>query len=116
MYHFEDYKGKVIELSKTITYEELLKTGCQISRVDPRENNVSIKFMFNANVATTPIQPRDDGDVKNFTQLNCTNGKLSVPLCIIKDKKNDNHEYESVINIDFNTQTMSDFNDENRKV
>ena len=25
MYHFEDCKGKNIELSKTITYEELLK-------------------------------------------------------------------------------------------
>ena len=94
MNHFEGYKCKVIELSMTITYEELLKIVCQILRVDPRENNVSMKYMFNANVPTTPIQLRDDGDIKNFTQLNCTNGKLSVLLCIRKDKKNDNHEYE----------------------
>ena len=28
MYHFEGCKGKGIELSKTITYDELLKTVC----------------------------------------------------------------------------------------
>ena len=46
--------------------------------------------------------------------MNCTDGKLPIPLCITIEKKNDNHEYESIINIDFNTQTVSDFNDENR--
>ena len=46
--------------------------------------------------------------------MNYTDGKLLVPLCTIIEKKNDNHEYESIINIDFNTQPVSDFNDENR--
>ena len=55
MYHFEGCNGKSIELSKIITYEELLKTICKIMRVDPRENSV-----FNANIPTTPIQLRDD--------------------------------------------------------
>ena len=64
MYHFEGCKGKGIELSKTITYEEFLKTVCHILRVYPRGNNVSMKYMFNANIPTTPIQLRDDGDVK----------------------------------------------------
>ena len=111
MYYFEGCKG--IELSKTITYEELLNIICQILRVDPRENNISMKYMFSTNIPTTPIQLRDYGYVKNFIQLNCIDDKLLVPLCIITEKKNDNHEYESIINIDFNTQPVSDFNDEN---
>ena len=53
MYHFEGCKVKCIELSKTITYEELLKTVCQILRVYPRENNVSMKFIFNVSIPTT---------------------------------------------------------------
>ena len=114
MYLFEGCKGKGIELSKTITYEELLKTVYQILRVDPRESDVSMKYMFNANMPTTPIQLREDVDVKFFIRLNCTDGMLPVSLCISIDKKNDNHEYELIINIDFNTQPVSDFNDENR--
>ena len=66
MYHFKGCKGKGIELSKTITYEELLKTVCQILRVNPRESNASMKYVFNANIPTTLIQLRDDGDVKFF--------------------------------------------------
>ena len=62
MYHFEGCKGIGFELSKTVTYEGLLKTVCQILRVDPKENNVSMKYMFNDNIPTTPIQLRDDGD------------------------------------------------------
>ena len=46
--------------------------------------------------------------------MNCIDGQLLVPLCITTEKKNDNHEYESIIIIDFNTQPVSDFNDENR--
>ena len=45
--------------------------------------------------------------------MNYTDGKLLVLLCITTDKKNDNHEYESIININFNTQHVSDFNDKN---
>ena len=72
-----------------------------------------MKYVCNANIPTTPIQLRDDEDVKFFIWLNCTDGKLLVPLCITTEKKNDNHEYESIINTDFNTQPVSDFNDEN---
>ena len=87
----------------------------KILRVYPRENNVSMKYVFNVNIPITPIQLRDDGDVNfSFDWLNCIDGKLLVPLCITTEKKNDNHEYESIINIDFNTQRVSDFNDENR--
>ena len=74
MYHFVGCKGEGIELSKTITYEEFLKTICQILRVDPRESNVSMKYVFNVNIPTTTIQLRDDGDVKFFIRLNCIDG------------------------------------------
>ena len=76
--HFEGCKGKSIELSKTIKYEELLETICQILRVNPRENNVSMKLVFNVNIPTTPIQLRNDGDVKIFIRLNCINSKFIV--------------------------------------
>ena len=36
---------------------------------------------------------------------------LKLLALITTEKKNDRHEYESIINIDFSTQTMSDFND-----
>ena len=55
MYHFEGCKGKGIELSKTITYEELLKTVCQILRVDPRESNVSMKYVSRPDSRSYPI-------------------------------------------------------------
>ena len=61
-----------------------------------------MKYVFNDNIPTTLIQLRDDGEVNFFIRLNCTDGKLLVPLCITTEKKNDNHEYESIINIDFN--------------
>ena len=110
MYRFEGCKDKGIELSKTITYEELLKIVYQILRVDARENNVSLKYVFNANIPTTPILLRGDGDVKILIRLNFTVGKLSVPLCMTIKKKNDNYEYESIIHIDY----VSDCSDENR--
>ena len=83
--HFEGCKG--IELSKTITYEEMLKTICQILRVDQRENNVSMKYVFNANIPTTHIQLRDDRDVKCFIQLNCTDGKLIASSIMYHNKE-----------------------------
>ena len=54
MYYFKSCKSKGIELCKTITYEELLKTICQILRVDPRESNVLIKYVFSANIPVMP--------------------------------------------------------------
>ena len=90
-----------------------------------------MKYVFNGNI---PIQLRDDGDVKIFIRLNCTYGKLSVPLCITIEKRSGNHGYESIINIDFcshtlfrvekeinmdpifinNSESLSGFDDENR--
>ena len=67
-----------------------------------------MKYVFNGNIPTTPIQLRDDGDVKFFIHLNCTDGKLQVPLCITIEKKNGNHQYESIINTDFSSHTLSE--------
>ena len=53
----------------------------------PREHNVSMKYVFNANIPTTSIQLRDDGDVKIFNPLNCTSYKLPVSLSITLRKE-----------------------------
>ena len=71
-------------------------------------------YRYSVTIPTTPIQLRDDGNVKIFIRLNCTDSKFPVSLCITTGKKNVNHEYKSNINIDFNTQHVSDFNDENK--
>ena len=76
IYYFEGFQGKGIELKKTTTYEELLKIVCHILKVDPTEHNLLMKYVFNGNIPSTPIQLRDDGDVKIFICLNCTDGKL----------------------------------------
>ena len=57
-----------------------------------------MKYVFNANIPTSSIQLTDDEDVKFFIGLNCTNGKLSVPLCITVEKRNDNHNQKSICN------------------
>ncbi|KAL6319991.1 hypothetical protein AAG906_037068 [Vitis piasezkii] len=57
-----------------------------------------MKYVFNANIPTSPIQLIDDGDVKFFIVLNCTNGKLPVPLCITVEKRIDNHNQKSICN------------------
>ncbi|KAL6313415.1 hypothetical protein AAG906_002804 [Vitis piasezkii] len=57
-----------------------------------------MKYVFNANIPTSPIQLTNDGDVKFFIGLNCTNGKLSVPLCITVEKRIDNHNQKSICN------------------
>ncbi|KAL6347643.1 hypothetical protein AAG906_026171 [Vitis piasezkii] len=74
MYYFEGCQGKGIELKKTTTYEELFKIVCHILKVDPTEHNLSMKYVFNGNIPSTPIQLRDDEDVKIFIRLNCTDG------------------------------------------
>ena len=107
MYYFEGCQGKGIELKKSTTYEELLKIVCHILKVDTTKHNLSMKYVFNGNIPSTPIQLRDDGDVKFFIHLNCTNGKLSVPLYITIEKRSGNHGYESIINIDFSSHTLS---------
>ena len=107
IYYFEGCQGKGIELKKTTTYEELLKIVCHILKVDPIEHNLSMKYVFNGNIPSTPIQLRDDGDVKFFIRLNCIDGKFPVLLCITIEKRSDNHRYESIINTDFGFHTLS---------
>ena len=57
-----------------------------------------MKYVFNANIPTSPIQLIDDGDMKFFIDLNCTNGKLSILLCIIVKKRIDNNNQKSIYN------------------
>ena len=53
------------------------------------ECSISMKYAFNGNIPTSPIQLRDDGDVKIFIHLNCTYNKLSTPLCITVDTRSE---------------------------
>ena len=55
MYYFEGFQGKGIEPKKTTTYEELLKIVCHILKVDPTKHNLSMNYVFNVNIPTTPI-------------------------------------------------------------
>ena len=91
VFYFEGSKGKGIEVSKTISYKELLGVIHHILKLDPTNCILSMKYLFNANIPTSPIQLIDDGGVKLFISLNCTNGKLPVPLCITIEKRIDNH-------------------------
>ena len=91
VFYFEGSKGKGIEIPKTISYKELLGVVHHILKLDPTNCFLSMKYVFNANIPTSPIQLTDDGDVKFFIGLNCTNGKLPVPLCITVEKRIDNH-------------------------
>ncbi|RVW49007.1 hypothetical protein CK203_080949 [Vitis vinifera] len=92
-FYFEGSKGKGIEIPKTISYKELLGVVHHILKLDPTNCFLSMKYVFNANIQLT-----DDGDVKFFIGLNCTNGKLSVPLCITVEKRIDNHNQKSICN------------------
>nr|CAN83444.1 hypothetical protein VITISV_005823 [Vitis vinifera] len=97
-FYFERSKGKDIEVSKTISYKELLGVVYHILKLDPTNCFLSMNYVFNANISTSPIQLTDDGDVKFFIGLNCTNGELHVPLCIIVEKRIDNHNQKSICN------------------
>ncbi|KAL6337759.1 hypothetical protein AAG906_037353 [Vitis piasezkii] len=70
---FEGSKGKGIEIPETISYKELLGVVHHILKLDPTNCFLSMKYVFNANIPTSPIQLIDDGDVKFFIGLNCTN-------------------------------------------
>ncbi|RVW57842.1 hypothetical protein CK203_114815 [Vitis vinifera] len=71
-----------------------------------------MKYVFNANVPTSPIQLTDDGDVKFFIGLNCTNGKLPIPLCITVEKRIDNHNQKSICNSYFECHMSSEIDKE----
>ena len=97
-FYFKGSKGKGIEVPKTISYKELLGVVHHILKLDPTNCFLSMKYVFNANIRTSPTQLTDDGDVNFFIGLNCTNGKLSVPLCITVEKRIDNHSQKSICN------------------
>ena len=69
-YHFEGNKGKEIMVKKNILYHELLGVVYCILQFDSMECSISMKYTFNGNIPTSPIQLRDDGDVKMFIRLN----------------------------------------------
>ncbi|RVW36779.1 hypothetical protein CK203_113968 [Vitis vinifera] len=73
VFYFEGSKGKGIEIPKTISYKELLGVVHHILKLDPTNCFLSMKYVFNANIPTSPRQLTDDGDVKFFIGLNCTN-------------------------------------------
>ncbi|RVX02362.1 hypothetical protein CK203_028369 [Vitis vinifera] len=64
---------------------------------DPVECSISMKYAFSGNIPTSPIQLRDDGDVKFFIRLNCTS-KLLAPLCIIVDRRSKNNTKSMFMN------------------
>ena len=97
-FYFEGSQGKGIEIPKTISYKELLGVVHHILKLDPTNCFLSMKYVFNANIPTSLIQLTDDGDMKFFIGLNCTNGKLPVPLCITVEKRIDNHNQKSICN------------------
>ena len=97
-FYFKGGKGKGIEVSKTILYEDLLEMIYRILKLDPTNYYVSMKYVFNANILTCPIEVIDDGDVKFFIGLNSTSGKLSVPLCITIEKRIENDTHKSLSN------------------
>ena len=71
-----------------------------------------MKYVFNANIPIGPIQLTDAGDVKFFIGLNCTNGKLHVPLCITIEKRIDNHNQKSICNSYFEYHISSEIDKE----
>nr|CAN70818.1 hypothetical protein VITISV_037122 [Vitis vinifera] len=70
------------------------------------------EYVFNANIPIGPIQLTDDGDVKFFIGLNCTNGKLHVALCITVEKRIDNHNQKSICNSYFEYHISSEIDKE----
>ncbi|RVW42032.1 hypothetical protein CK203_116265 [Vitis vinifera] len=111
--------------------DNFVNTGCRTSSVPVvdevgimllyegewvRDGNVfylkEVKYVFNANIPTSLIQLTDDGDVKFFIGLNCTNGKLPVPLCITVEKRIDNHNQKSICNSYFECHMSSEIDKE----
>ena len=73
-------KAKAL-ISQRLSYEKLLEVVYHISRLNPIEYFLSMEYIFNVIIPTTPIQLTYDGDVKFFICLNCTIGKLPFLLC-----------------------------------
>ena len=98
-FYFKGSKGKGIEVLKTILYEDLLEIIYRILKLDSASCSVSMKYVFNANIPTCPIEVTDDVDVKFFIGLNSTSGKLHVPLCITVEKGIESDTHKSFSNV-----------------
>ena len=57
-------KVRVLNLKKTTTCKELLRIVCHILKVDLMKHNLSMKYILNVSIPTTPIQLRDEEDMK----------------------------------------------------
>lgn len=66
-----------------------------------------MKYIFNVDIPTTSIQLRDDEDVKPFIRLKCIRSKLPIPLFVKIKQRSKNHKHESIINTNFNCDTLS---------
>ncbi|KAL6331021.1 hypothetical protein AAG906_009449 [Vitis piasezkii] len=55
-FYFEGSKGKGIKIPKTISYKELLGVVHHILKLDPTNCFLSMKYVFNTNIPTSPIQ------------------------------------------------------------
>lgn len=71
---FEGCRVKGFEVLKIISYEELLRLVYDILKLDPRKYFVSMKYVFDAKIPTTPIQLPEDGVLKIFISFDCSNG------------------------------------------
>ena len=106
VHHFQGCKGKGIEVKKSTTYEELMRTVCDILKVDPTKHNICMKYVFSANIPTSPIELRDDGDDRFFIRLNCTAEKLPTPLCVSVEKRSVIHGHQSISNTEIDCPTL----------
>ena len=97
-FYFKGSKGKAIEVSMAILYEDLLEMIYRILKLDPKSCSVSMKYVFFVNIPTCPIKVTDDRDVKFFIGLNSTSGKLHVPLCITIENRIENDTHKSFSN------------------
>ena len=90
-YHFEESECKCITVNKNISYHAFFRVVYHILQQYPIECSILMKYAFSSNILTSLIQLRDDGDVKFFIRLNCTDNKLPTPLGIIVDKRFENN-------------------------
>ena len=54
-YHFEGNEGKRIMVKKNLSYHELLRVLYHILQLDSMEYSISMKYVFNGNILTSPI-------------------------------------------------------------
>lgn len=81
---------------KIISYEELLGLVYDILKLDPRKYFVSMKYVFDAKIPTTPIQLPEDGVLKIFISFDCSNGFFFI---VYHNRiENENNGYKLICN------------------